>query len=141
MRVCSRCLVEKPEEDFYLHKGKRTSPGYRNPSCKTCQNKASSEWAKNNPEAVKRFRRKSKLKEKYSISEDDFNYLLSKQNYRCYICNIVPTRDRHLNVDHCHTTGKVRKLLCDKCNMALGLVNDSKETLLKMFNYLEEHQN
>lgn len=68
----------------------------------------------------------------------------SSQNYKCYICrqhendvsNAGPTA---LNVDHCHTTGKVRKLLCMACNIALGKVNDDVEILQRCIDYVKEH--
>ena len=44
-----------------------------------------------------------------------------------------------LNVDHCHNTGKVRQLLCNKCNQALGLLNDNESLLLKAARYIRSH--
>lgn len=139
MKQCSKCLENKPLTDFYEHKGARTSPGYRNPSCKTCLAKQSKAWAKNNPDKVKKIRQRSKLKEKYDVSIEEYELLYKEQAGHCYLCLQIPKRNRALNVDHCHTTGRVRKLLCDKCNMALGLINDDKELLLKMVNYLNEN--
>lgn len=137
MRTCTCCGVEKPLEDFYQHKGKRTSEGYRNPVCKTCHTKKSIEWAKANKDKVAAHRRKRNLKQKYSISVETYEEMLKEQNGVCFICSSPPVR-RRLNVDHCHTTGKVRRLLCDKCNMALGLLEDDKERLVKVRKYLED---
>jgi hypothetical protein len=96
-------------------------------------------WAKNNPDKVKQNRRKNKLKEKYNISIEEYDIMYAKQNGVCYICNKEHLR-RPLNVDHCHVTGKIRKLLCDKCNMTLGLINDSIELLDKFKQYLKDYQ-
>ena len=125
MKVCKHCGVSKPLTEFYP----------RNNGCKVCCNLRASEWNKNNPDKVKDIRRKNKLKQKYGITVDEYDKMFEEQNGVCYLCGNTHDR-RHLNVDHCHTTGKIRKLLCDKCNMALGLVNDSKELLTKMIGYL-----
>jgi len=57
------------------------------------------------------------------------------QKGRCLICTKIPTKQ--LVVDHCHTTGKVRGLLCDKCNFLLGLANDQINVLQNAIAYLE----
>ena len=58
----------------------------------------------------------------YGFSLVGFNKLLKRQNNLCAICRkpVKPTRFRHLQVDHCHKTGKVRGLLCFHCNRCLG---------------------
>ena len=137
-RVCRRCGENKPIDQYYEHKGPRTSEGYRRPTCKTCCNKDAKLWTKNNPDKVKVSRRKARLKVKYGIVPSEYDSMANSQGNKCYICRKEHTR-RPLNVDHCHSTGKVRKLLCDKCNMALGLVNDDVELLNKMREYLLEH--
>ena len=61
-----------------------------------------------------------------------------KQNYCCAICkthsDLLP---RNLAVDHCHTTGKVRGLLCTNCNIGLGMLKDSSEILNLAIKYLK----
>ena len=136
-KVCNRCGEEKYLGDFYLHKGKRTPEGYRNPSCKACLNKSSMSWAKNNPDKVAVHRRKRNLKTKYGISVEEYDQMFKQQNGVCFICSSPPTH-RRLNVDHNHTTGQVRKLLCDKCNMALGLLEEDTNRLEKVRRYLED---
>lgn len=64
--------------------------------------------------------------------------MLEKQNRCCAICNDPQeTLTRNLSVDHNHITGKVRGLLCDKCNFAIGYFKESKLLLEKAINYLE----
>lgn len=58
-----------------------------------------------------------KLKNFYGLSLMDYDNLVKKQEKKCAICAKVPIV---LCVDHCHTTGKVRGLLCHGCNLALG---------------------
>jgi hypothetical protein len=75
---------------------------------------------------------------RYNITEADYSKMLQEQEEKCSICTVhfSETRRQVLVVDHCHTTGKVRGLLCDNCNMALGLFKDNKDTLLKAAEYL-----
>ena len=76
------------------------------------------------------------------IPSAKYNELLNKQNNKCAICGIEGgenNRGDKLAVDHCHSSGKIRGLLCHKCNTALGLLKDSKENLHSAINYLSEN--
>ena len=65
------------------------------------------------------------LKKKYGITPDKYDEMLSKQDYKCYICHKHEDKlDRSLAVDHCHKTGKVRGLLCWNCNIRLGYLEN-----------------
>jgi hypothetical protein len=136
MKTCNTCGCEKEDTEFYLHRGGRTKEGYRAPTCKPCHAEKSKTWAKNNPDKVKAHRRKRNLKTKYNITVEEYDKMFEEQQGKCFICSSVADR-RRLNVDHCHDTGKVRKLLCDKCNMALGLLEDDIDRIQKVREYLE----
>ena len=79
--------------------------------------------------------RKYKLKE-YGLTQDDYDDLLKKQDGRCGICEFK-VLDKKLVVDHCHLTGRVRGLLCTKCNVAIGLLRDDPELVKAALRYLE----
>lgn len=70
----------------------------------------------------------------YGITLAQYNEMLIAQDGRCAICGAVTAR---LLVDHCHTTGKVRGLLCGPCNTGLGLFRDSVGALTKAVQYLK----
>lgn len=91
---------------------------------------------KNNPERVAMIARNSALKAVYGITLDDYNKLFEKQGGQCAICS--KTQERTLHVDHCHSSGRVRGLLCQKCNMAIGLLHDSVDLLKKAVKYLNK---
>lgn len=85
---------------------------------------------------------KSRLR-RYGLTIDTFATLFNKQGGKCAICDSIlkqrnTATDRALNthVDHCHTTGKVRGILCGGCNIGLGHFKDDPERLLKAANYL-----
>ena len=80
---------------------------------------------------------------RYGITEKDYQVLCESQNNLCAICGSPPKPARQgceplLHVDHCHETNKVRGLLCQKCNMAIGLLSDNPFFLLKAVKYLQK---
>jgi Recombination endonuclease VII len=77
-------------------------------------------------------------KRKYGISLDTYNDMLKTQGGVCEICEQSCKSGRRLAVDHCHTTNKVRGLLCSACNQGLGLFKDSPELMLKAIQYLKD---
>lgn len=103
-------------------------------------NQKSKEWAEKNPD--KRFN--AHLKRNYSISIETYNEMLKGQKGQCKICGTEDFTKGKSNknrpfVDHCHTTGKVRGLLCHHCNAGLGHFLDDTELLLSAINYLKDH--
>lgn len=85
------------------------------------------------------------LQKVYGISLQEYNALLEQQHGVCAICEKPETQTHkktkaimNLSVDHDHTTGHVRGLLCKKCNMALGLFQDSRDLLQNADKYLLE---
>ncbi len=93
--------------------------------------------------ARKEKNREGYYKKRYGVSLEEYNILLQLQNYCCAICNIHESklkhgRNQYLAVDHNHKTGKVRGLLCYKCNSALGFVNDGIQNLKNAIKYLED---
>lgn len=65
--------------------------------------------------------RARKLMVRYGITSEEYDHMLDMQDGRCAICRRSP-RSKHLAVDHDHTTGHVRGLLCDRCNRILEMV-------------------
>jgi len=85
--------------------------------------------------------RKSHLKCTYNITLEEYNKKLQAQNHKCVICGTDETQlTRKLHVDHCHSTGKIRDLLCVHCNTGLGHFKESIENLAKAISYLEKHK-
>ncbi len=74
----------------------------------------------------------------YGLTEEAFNAMLQMQNNQCAICEVGLT-DKNTHIDHCHEGGYVRKILCGKCNQALGLFGESTENLKKAIEYLREY--
>ena len=98
------------------------------------------EYRKRNPHIMKSI----DLKKRFGISLKEYQVLLENQNHVCAICSQPEQsidhrtkKPRALAVDHCHTTGKIRGLLCSDCNTGLGLFQDSKIFLMNAIKYLD----
>lgn len=93
------------------------------------------EFYKNNKDE----KRKNNYKAQYGITLEDYNEMFVNQNGCCKICGRHQSEfKKTLCVDHCHTTGKVRGLLCSNCNIVLGQAKDDIEILKSAIKYLEE---
>jgi hypothetical protein len=77
-----------------------------------------------------------RLRRVYGISKNDYEAMLARQGGVCGICRKPPVEP--LLVDHCHVTGRVRKLLCRKCNTVLGFYEDDHRLLTAAADYLKE---
>lgn len=86
-------------------------------------------------DSLLRAARKYHFRIEYGITIEEFDRMVSVQNGACAICGDVPER---LRVDHDHSTGKIRGLLCHSCNIALGHFKDSGDILLAAVKYLQK---
>lgn len=78
-----------------------------------------------------------RLMAKYSLAPEDFDRMLEAQGGKCAICGTSdPGRWDFLYVDHDHATGRVRGLLCSRCNRGIGLFGDSPGLLERAAHYL-----
>jgi hypothetical protein len=100
-------------------------------------------WISGNTPKAQRNR---ELKYLYGISLKEYHKMSENQNNKCAICKQKETRKsnngkiRVLSVDHNHITGKVRKLLCSRCNAVLGLIKENKFILNQMVKYITKHE-
>lgn len=76
------------------------------------------------------------LRVKFGITPEEYYALLEEQNGVCAICLGVNKDGKRLSVDHNHDTGKVRGLLCQRCNLCIGQFEENQETLLRAVDYL-----
>lgn len=123
-KVCRGCQLDKPLTDF--HRDATISSGYK-ARCRVCV--SGPRKKRHNP----RRDRELKLIRRYGITIAEYNEMYVQQLGRCKIC----LKNAKLVVDHCHQTGRVRGLLCDQCNTALGLFKDSKQSLESAISYLD----
>lgn len=85
-------------------------------------------------------RRDGIIRRQYGITLAEYDQMLRDQDYKCAICgNEDEVEGRRLAIDHCHDSGKVRGLLCGKCNRGLGLFYDNKNLLTNAISYLDKY--
>ena len=133
IKTCTTCLQEKPLTAFHWH---YKDKGIRRHACSVCRALTEKE-RQQKPENAKR-RAGYLLVKNYGITQEDYDKKLAYQNYGCGLCGQAP-RIKKLAVDHCHTTGKIRDLLCGSCNTALGLFKDNPELMNKAADYIRKH--
>jgi hypothetical protein len=105
----------------------------RNPKRVAEQNSADvRRWKERHPDRVRAS--KAAERESYGITVAEIEAMAVAQGGACAICGIVEVRS--LCVDHDHETGRVRGLLCHKCNLALGLLCDDAALALRAASYL-----
>ena len=127
MKFCLDCSKDLNVSEFWAQKSR---PDGLQKYCKKCL------YSRNvaNPNRATNTKR-SHLKRHYSMALEDYALLLEKYGPGCAVCS----SEKHLCVDHNHYSGKVRAILCNKCNTALGLVNDDVELLQRLIIYVEMH--
>jgi len=159
---CSKCGEIKSIADFTF----RTDKGTHRKTCHTCTNARQRRWynvpensqrvrkktnryKKNNKEKHNKLNRKyravgkpwykeyllRKRLKRYGLTKEQYVELLVLQNFRCKIC--LKKAD-NLRIDHDHESGKVRGLLCNACNLALGLFRDNTQVLNDAKKYISE---
>lgn len=92
------------------------------------------------PLTYTRQKRDRQLQRRYGITQDDYEKLLADQGGACAICRSPEPEHRALDVDHCHVTGRVRGLLCNPCNRALGKFRDNIPRIVAAVAYLVKPQ-
>lgn len=158
-KLCKYCGNIKALEDFYLDKKTKDRKSYY---CKTCLRERASKWQRLNPERyAKRMKewyaknpgkakanaskyyasggwRERWYKKQYGLSVLDVDNMTALQSHRCAICETTSPggKGKRFYVDHNHSTGKVRGMLCNKCNTAIGLLGDNPSTIIKASCYL-----
>lgn len=119
-KLCSRCGVSKSITDFPPRPG-RVWAGSR---CRECLRDL--QGPRNAANATRN--RERHLIQRYGMTLDAFENRLLSQGGGCAICGGPPVNAGRagstFHVDHCHTTGAIRGLLCSRCNRAIGLIRD-----------------
>ena len=134
MKYCYACKTEKEESCFYTNRSK--NDGFAS-ECKVCSRLKALKYHHSNSIKVKNGNRKRR----YGIDNNQYDALLISQNGKCAICKIAAEESskKQLFIDHCHSSGKVRGLLCHHCNLVIGQARDDLEILTNSIEYLRKH--
>jgi hypothetical protein len=155
MKICCRCGAEKPADTEHFYRNRHRSDGL-DETCSECKRLAAKKWYRENltkaRAAVRKYARTHKqqlaanyrahiLGKKYGLSVQDYDALVEAQQGLCAICGgHLSTFNQRLAVDHCHTTGRIRGLLCHNCNTGLGKFKEDIELLLRAVEYLQRNR-
>lgn len=103
-----------------------------NPEKYKATQRARAERDRSDPAAIRR-KRCQALRRNYGITADQYDSMLAEQG-GCAVCKAAPA-GKPFHVDHCHTTGKVRGILCPACNWFLGKIDNIHGTLERLNDY------
>ena len=132
--VCYSCKEEKPLSEYHKHANR---PRGHVSECKSCKSIYRKKYFKENYDKENsRARIKAWRGVGLSITMDEYQAACAKRNNACDICSRT---DVTLNVDHNHTTGKIRGFLCGHCNRGLGLLQDNYKVVAQAAQYLKEN--
>lgn len=142
-KICNTCKKKLPLYYYEPHNkprvnketGERYMKTYIRNDCKSCRKGVTVI-----PRQIREARRLPKaqrlweyhLRQAYGITPEDYNNILKSQDGKCKICR----SNIKLHLDHCHTTGKVRGILCSMCNHGIGNFKDNIELMKKAIEYL-----
>lgn len=146
MKTCSKCEVSKEDSEFYL----RSPTGPMWAHCKECAKTdmrknyhrnpslhriAGQKWRAKNPAQHRLLNRASHLKRVYGLSLTGYEKMVTEQLGNCAICGDSMPEP---HIDHCHSTGKIRALLCAPCNHGIGNLKDSATLCFLAASYLQK---
>lgn len=130
-KKCSRCKEIKSLSLF--SKDRQHWSGYKS-ACKICAKSDWVKWKTTNGDKCRKDDRKRHYLRTYNLDPELADQLVQNRVGECCICGSVSP----LVVDHCHTTGKVRGLICSACNSVLGYSKDNIKTLENAIKYLKD---
>jgi len=118
VKTCNKCTETKPLAEFFMNRGKPMA------RCKLCSR------------GTKSSRYFVGIKFTYGLTRENWDALLCSQDGLCDVCD---TELVDPCIDHCHSSGKVRGMLCRLCNIAAGALHDSPTIANQLTNYLGKH--
>ena len=131
-KKCSMCKEIKDREYFY--KDRNRVDGMSN-YCKSCTSSKNKKWREENHYTNAESALWTRRKIFYGITKEEFYGILKDQGHKCKICNVEVDKSSH--VDHCHSSGVVRGILCLNCNKGLGFFKDNIDNLKNAIEYLK----
>lgn len=166
MKVCKRCKLSKPLNEFSKNKDSHDRVAY---ICRKCAKEiwfqwkeknrdrllasgrkyyrentgkriaSSRKWYANNKDKALKYARDRGYLNRYGITFEQRVSIQLAQDNKCAICKYEFTSDSDARLDHDHITGKVRALLCNYCNTMLGYAKENIEVLTAAIAYLRKH--
>lgn len=130
LKICKKCYNVKEVSEFYLKKCKNNRQNRFHHICKKCHNIRPDGYITN-------YIRKLK----FNISKEEYDLILKSQNNCCAICN--KNRElfkRDFAIDHCHKSNKIRGLLCTRCNIGIGMLQEDLSIMDSAIKYILKYK-
>lgn len=146
MKKCTRCGKTKALAEFSANKAAKDGLNYY---CRPCHSLITKAYKSSHPEEMKVSAKLSRdkgrekrwayqIQKDYGCTVENYNRMFTEQEGRCLGCNRHQSEfTQRLHVDHNHSTGLIRGLLCKGCNLTLGNAKDSIQTLESLIAYLK----
>jgi hypothetical protein len=138
-KLCIECQSEKDLSGFHRNSARKDGLSSR---CKPCENTRmrayQTQWKLSNPKKWKMHQDKARIKYRYGLLMDEYNELLLSQDGKCAVCDTEFIKSPC--IDHSHSTGEVRGLLCDACNRGLGYFKENANRLRNAAQYVEKYK-
>ncbi len=127
-KTCTKCKETKPASSFYKNKAK---PDGLHWICKECVK------TYKKSDKIKRVDTNRRLVREFGITLDDWEKMFNQQGGCCFLCGRHQTEmETSIHTDHDHKTGKIRGLLCVRCNSMVGVIDDFDIDTDKIRDYL-----
>lgn len=136
MRTCKECKRTLDDEQF--GKNRFMCDGRLN-TCKRCVSGYMREYRKEHKDEIAARKRECAIRNTYGLSIEDVGRIFENQGSSCAICGRDVPTGRGWQIDHDHKTGRVRGILCHRCNTALGMAKDNPDLLQQAMDYLRKY--
>lgn len=147
-KKCSKCGEKFPNTLTYFYAHNQKKDGLR-PDCKNCCLKNQQKYRKNNSNKIRKQQQEyyknhsdnfknNRLRYKYNLTLKQHKQMYFEQNGCCVICG-QPVPYDEISTDHNHTTNKVRDLLCHRCNILVGIIENNFILINPTIKYLKKH--
>lgn len=140
MKECTKCGAVKCLTEFHTAP---TKPFGVRSACKECTRRANLAAYRADKSSHRKAQKAYALR-RYGITEAEYIGMFERQGHACAICGAgiaprgtSPDKSQTAHLDHCHTTGRVRGLLCAACNIGLGKFRDDATLMARAITYLE----
>ena len=153
LKFCTQCKVRRALSEFWRRPNAQIPEMRYSRICRNCKNERYKTYKIEHLEQwqarIKKQNEKRRLNvdrsadqrfRRYGITKEKYMEMLNIQNRSCAICNETAKNDHGFHIDHNHITGNVRGLLCGKCNMALGMLQEREDLFLSAVRYLRERK-
>lgn len=140
MKVCVKCGEPKDYSEFSPNGVTRKGTQKYRSQCRKCDNARQLKYRKNYPNTSRYSKDRLKsyqVKAAFGITYEEWVKLMESRGWACEICGReTESSGRTLAIDHDHSTGDIRGVLCQRCNCAIGLLSENDETLRSAIDYL-----